>query len=459
MRKRRLFKKLSVVVSFLLLGLAAILFLTGSRGFDKKLTIIVTGELSGIFHPFGEDPDNAFLRERLDEVITKLKKSYPDAVLVDTGNYLSIPDFSETVYKSPALKHFIKHNYDVLNLGANEVMFERSINTSPFAMDNAKPHLVSLLNYRSNNKNIGLPFVDIDGDSQKSVRFLGICPLNHEYSAPHLNDTFRFNYLLDIVECPPSPGLSILLSDLPHSKNLRIAESISGVDLILESGQSEQPPVYREKDTFICHRVVPESVGLFQLKRNKQGKIDKITFKSYSLTEKKGFLGLYRKRIARSVRKPLRVIGKMAEQEQYLKKLTVGYDAYEIHRHPIGEFSSKAVNDQVFFYELYQKHEPIARSFLVEHSLGKTRPYYLFFITFDLDNKVKKIDFVAPPSFLFWQMGVNGFVEKYYGQDWNKMSFDSQGCLGALDEFSALHEDISLIAQIADNFFPLKKNE
>ncbi|MBN1903402.1 hypothetical protein JW926_18935 [Candidatus Sumerlaeota bacterium] len=458
MEKKSLLKKLFITASFFILGVSVIFLINGSKKFDKKITLIVTGGLSDIFHPFGEDSDNLFLRKRLDEIVGKSRKSYPDALLVDTGNYLSIPDFSETVYNTPALRHFSKHNYDVLNIGANEVMLEKSIAVSLFTSKNANPFFVSPLIYRSDKKNIVQLNVDT-GDPQKPVRFLGTFSLSHEFSAPHLEGLFQYIPLSDIIARPPSPGLTILLSDLPHIENLEIAQSVAGIDLILESGHDATSPVSKVKNVFLCRRAEPDSVGLFQLERTTEGKIREITFKSYSLTEEKGFLWMSGRKIQRSVKKPPPFLGIMAEQESFLKSLSVEYDTHEIQRMPIGEYSSDALNSHVFVYELVHNQKLVARSLLVKHSLGQFRPFYFFFITFDLDNKVQNIDFISPPSFPFWDLGISGFKSRYLGKRWNEMTFDASGCLGALDEFTALHDDFILAAKFMESRFPQNKND
>jgi hypothetical protein len=446
--------------SLILFSVALVLafLLTGSKAGQKKITIVFTGGLFNIFHPFGEDPEQSENLKYLDRILCRLKKSYPEALFVDTGNYVNAPDYVETMYSTPGMVHFRKHGYDAINIGFREILFGTSV-VNPEENKNPPPLVTSYLDAKTNAP-LAEPYIDFDIPRMPRIRVLGTGRLDCAFSAPALRNVIKEPdlpaALSSHLKTFPEPSLTLLLSDLPHSENIALAGVLPDLDLILESEINPLEPLIKEKKTYLCRKTEQKSIGVVHVKVNDQGKISKIDFKSYPLRGKEGFLFFKKNKIPPSIKPPRPHLGNIESAERSLERLRVPHKAYVISRTNAGRFSHLVASPRVFYYDLFEKQNHFARTFYVEHSLGERLPELMFYVTLDLENRIKKVDITLIPSLAGWDPDFEGFVNSCIGKKWNEMEFDPRGCGGALEVFHSMYLDISLVSQMADELIEKK---
>jgi len=451
-----------LLFSFLIVtgSLILVCLLTASRSGQKKVTIVFTGGLSNIFHPFGEDPEQKENLEFLNHILTKLKKSYPEALFVDTGNYVNIQDHAETAYATPAMAHFRKHGYHAVNIGSKEIFMGTGIHLIPQGEKKEPPFLVSTLVDATMNTPVASPYADFHIPPMPSIRVLGISALDHSFSAPPLKNALKnpapLPTLSSHLESLPEPCLTLLLSDLSHSENVGLAGNLTGLDLILESEIDSGKPLLKEKETYLCRRGEQKSVGVVHLKMNNRGKISTIHYQSYPLRKQGGFLFFKKKKIPPRVRPPLPYPGKLIPAERLLKRLSVPHKNYEICRISAGHFSPLVSDPHIYYYAIFDNRNFYAASFYVDHPLGERRPELMFFVTLDSENRILKLDFIIPPMFGNWYPDYDGFLKPYLGKKWNELEFHAQGCEGAVEEFKSLYDDLYLVSRMADELIEKK---
>jgi len=438
-----------IVLAFLLKG--------SKSGEQKKITIVFTGGLCDIFHPFGQDPEQSENLTYLERILARLKKSYPEALFVDTGNYVNAPDYVETMYSSAGMAHFRKYGYNAVNIGANEVLFMTSVH--PGEKETQSLFVTAFLDAKTDAP-LAKSHRDYDAPRTPRVRILGISSLDHDFSSPPLKNIVkepdRIAVLSSHLKTSPEPCLALLLSDLPHSENMILAGALTDLDLILESEIVSGDPVIKEKESYICGKTERKSIGVVHVKLSDQGKISRIDFKSYPLRKQGGFLFFKKNNIPPPIKPPLPYLGNVGYEDRYLGKLTVQHKVYEISRINAGRFSPLLTSPDIYYYDLFENENRFARTFYMEHSLGKEWPELRFFVTLDLENRIKKVDFIFIPMLGSWDPDFNGFVNSYIGKKWNKMEFDPRGCRGALEVFHSLYRDLSLVSELSDELIEKK---
>jgi hypothetical protein len=451
--------RLFIGALFFFSGLLVLAFLlTGSKSGQQKITIVFTGGLCDIFHPFGEDPEQQENLKYLDQILARLKKSYPEALFVDTGNYVNAPDYVETMYSTPGMIHFQKHGYDAINIGSKEIFFLTGIH-NPVEKKNP-PLLVTTFLDAKTDTPLADSSIDYDTPHMPRVRVLGTSSLDCAFSAPALKNIIKEPNcpaaLSSHLKTSPEPCLTLLLSDLPHSENINLAGVLMDLDLILESEIDPGAPLIKEKATYLCRKTEKKSIGVVHVKVNDQGKISRIDFKSYPLRKQEGFLFFKKNNIPPPIKPPLPHLGNLKSAEKSLGRLSVPHKVYEISRMNAGRFSPLAASPDIYYYDLFEKQNHFARTFYVEHSLGKRWPELMFLVTLDLENRLSKVDFTLIPTLGNWDPDFDGFLVPYIGKKWNEMEFHPQGCGGALEEFHSLYLDISLVSQLADELIEKK---
>ena len=456
MQKKKRIPSLAYFSMIMLLGLIMTFMLCGFLfpAKAKKTTIIFTGGLGELFHPMGQDPDQQKDILGLERILKKLKKSYPDALFVDTGNFVDIPDKMETIYGTPAMVLLRKYGLDAANLGTKELTLGERLKIYRYASREKPPFFVSILEDAEKKKSLVNPFIDLKNGNKQALRITGTTSIDHRFSSPLLEKKIKAlnqsRTIEGIIGQSSIPDATVLLSDLKPSDNDRLAANIDGLNIILESGSAPGRPVRKNDKTYICRRTEKKSVGMVTFRINKKGEIDKVKCESFPIRKKGGPFSLFKKKKDEPVQPPLPRLGIMVPKKDLFERLSVSYEDYEIRRIHAREFSRQLKNSHVYFYELYKNDQITGRTFYVDHALGKGRPTYMFFVTLDPSARIKEVDFILIPLIAGINPRLREFLEQYFGKKWDEMGFDPRGCGGAVEEFKILFRDIQLASRIVD---------
>jgi len=440
----------------------AVLFalpISGSKSSSKRVFVVLTGQLGELFHPLTLEKDASERNIRfLEEALAKLKKKHPDALFVDAGNYLDVPDYGETVYRTPALTLFRRFKYTAVNMGASEILVGEKSHLFHRKREKDEPHYVTMIEESGSGRNLGEIFSDASIRNSSVLRFMGVTRLDHTLSArplkSRLREPERGTVLKAAMDSLPVPDVNLLLSDLSREENLALAGKVSGLDFILDAKAYPGDEVTKVKDAFICHRQKPQSVGLLSFRIREKGGIDKVAFKTLSLEKRGGLFSLFRKKPLPSPEPPLPVIGKLVDKELFFDIVTDSCDKYETGRLNARKYSNLLKDAQVYYYDLYEGEELTGRAFYVDHFLGRQRTHYMFFTFLTPDNRISRVKFHIIPHIAGWKIEEIDFFKPYIGKKWDEMVFIPEGCEGALTEYRILYEDMNLVSRIADTLIP-----
>lgn len=422
----------------------------------EDLTIVFTGELDKVFHPISLNESEIESQvSRLDSLLGKIRKKHPDAVFVDTGNYLDLIDYGETIYNAPALSMFRKYNYNAINVGGNELLsgIPGDLFEDPETMSGVQ--MVTAVQNAETDKYLADSYTDIYFDEDSSLRVMGYTENNFECSAPDLVDVIDLPdasiFLSTTARKEPQPDLTVLLADLAP-EHIRHTASLEAIDLVLASNsRKDQDPIQRIDGNVTVHRTEPGEIGILHMKIADEGKIDKIRYDSYNIYYgKRKFLGIIGKRKRLSpppAAKP--IIGKLIENERILKQIKVPYDSYQIER--LMPYSSRDYisNQNVYSYLLYRNQVLVGKALFVDYILGEDRPQYLYWIILDDQDRLYALNFLYPPYLSGWQTRFPDRLRTYKGLTWDELTFDASGCGGAEEEFRALYDSLYLAMKMA----------
>ena len=423
--------------------------LTGSN-----CSIAFTGNLGDIFYPMGNRAGVSTKISRLDDIINELKKSYPDVIFVDTGDFLNLPNNTETDYNNIPVMTFLQtHNFELANLGARDLLMSKSLRLFDIHNDK-KPVLLSIFKNFESGKNVGDTFKDVSIGDNGTIRFLGAADFNTVRFAPSLMKRYKSLALPDmlpsLLEQSPHPKISILLSCLTPADNDRLAENVPSLSMIIEKDASPKQLVRKVHNTYIVHRDEMETVGLVRFKIKSPGVIGNISIKNYPFDKKRtGIFSFLKRKKPETSSPPLPHIGEIIPNEELLEKVRIQHDSFEIRRISAGDYSSRVSSSNIYYYALFKYYKRVGRAFYVEHNLGKGYPQLLFIATLDNENRLASLDFVFPITLPEGTAESDRFLKSYIGKKYNEIHFEPSGFSGMEMVFKTFHNDLKLLLEFA----------
>ena len=452
MRGKNLYNLIFIIILFLTAALFT-MPLPASGGKKGEIKLIFSGNLGEFFHPLGNNPEQKQRISKLNEIMDELDEEHPEAIKLDTGNFVSIDDYSETLYKVPAIQHFRKYGYDVANIGSTEALAGSSMHLFNHDKKKNEPDLVSAHPVNNRRKSVH-KFIDLSSEDFARIRISGIHNHDFSLSAPELHKKYHnadVNSILDdIYGNLDETDLGILLSELPREKNKQIAAALPGIDVILESEPDEESPSIEFENTVIVSRSIMESVGYVKIEKTPGESVKEKKYKSFEIKKKKGLFSLFKTEPFSETSPPPPKIGEMFSSDRMLDDIPTEYDRYELRRVNARDFQNQLEDKQVYYYHLMKDFHHIADTFYVKHDLGGRRPYYIFILTVDPERRLQNIRFLMTPLIAGKEFNIEEFTESIQGKKWDEITLPESGFAGAEEEIRMLFRDIQITLEIAD---------
>lgn len=244
---------------------------------SREITVIYTNSINGYLESC-DCPENPFggLVRRI-TAIKDLKKRYPDAILLDSGD--NFPIRKNKLHAEYVLKMMGLMGYDAVGIGDQELLFgsdflEKNINRLPFISAN----ILACDDEKCWNLTEAYKILEVSGIK---VAVLSIFNPDVFLLFPNdLSKTIKINDHMETIKglVPPlreRADILILLSHSGNDEDKRIAEEIPGIDLIV-GGHSQtlhKKPVKIKNTIIVQAGKDGHRVGRLTLKLDKNNKI------------------------------------------------------------------------------------------------------------------------------------------------------------------------------------------
>lgn len=239
--------------------LILILFFMSGPLFAKEITIIYTGETHAMIYPCNcpKEPDGGIARRAT--LIKQLRKTNPDALLLDSGAFFAgglLDEYTQNTQLDSArsivnLKAMELMKYDAVTLGDDEFNFGRQ-----FLQDNIeKTNLTFLSSNLSDNNFSGKikPYI-IKEVAGTKIGIIGVTPLLAMQKAGGLK-FLDPKYAVEkaVTELKRSQvNIIVLLSHLGESEDLDLINDVRGIDiLIVGHSYSNEAPFEKKGNTLV----------------------------------------------------------------------------------------------------------------------------------------------------------------------------------------------------------------
>jgi len=218
-------------IIFSLMVLSLVLALNAISAENQNLTILYTGATSGKMQPCtcGPDADLGGLSRR-DTALAELRKSYPDALLVDAGGSFAEPSYQGKLEAQAYLDMLQILGYDALALGPGDLVYGRGLFT-----DHAGSFaLASNLQFKKQTPWADLPR-DITRGSIK-IRLLALAS-PEDVNAGRQTDATVIPPPVYVVKQLSDDRLLVVLCNMPREKALPLLD-LQGVDAMINAEAS-----------------------------------------------------------------------------------------------------------------------------------------------------------------------------------------------------------------------------
>jgi len=270
----KILRKLSIILLLLLpVSCAGVKHQQKKEVDTRPVTIFFTNSTQGAFEPGGCGCRRMGGLGRRSVILTGMRQKHPGVVVIDTGNLLS-PSTSRTRQEKQTEAHYLlyalKHmKTDVLNVGAYDcgagISFLKTIQKElPFDLLSAnikslgtedlvfRPYTIKKIS------NVKLGIFGLSGyGNPLSLKSEGVYIDNPLQSARETVEKLKSR------GCHPI----ILLSQLSHAENLRIARMVPGIDFVLGSSSitSTDDPVSEGSTSLICSKALGKTAGILEI--------------------------------------------------------------------------------------------------------------------------------------------------------------------------------------------------
>ncbi len=428
----------------------------------EKVHVVFTGGLGDLAHPIGKNQGEFDARfKRLDRILTSLKKKYPAALFVDTGNFLNLPDSNETLYGAPGYALLRKHGFAALNAGSRELALgHHFINLFRGPDAEESPPIVAGFRNTSDSRPISNLFTDIPLKTPDArVRITGLARLDHAVSAPGLKERIQPVEGIHPFLDNKKEGPMLFLSDLSPAEARAFAgewPSEHPAIILGRAAASESANIENAGSVWIVHRTDPYAVGHLEFVW-KAGAILSMEYREHAPVRRIGFfrrlfgVGKEDKLPLLPEKEFLPLLGQMDEKDRLIKKIRTPHDHFEINRFRVQNAPIPLKSPDIYCYELYQGATLVGKSFLINHFLGPGRPQFFAWITLSPDHRLLDVSPVTPTFVGSWEAFFYEKILGYKGMKLDEIPLEFKGCAGAEDIYHILHADVTALSQIMES--------
>ncbi|MCM8800519.1 MAG: metallophosphatase [Candidatus Omnitrophica bacterium] len=228
--------------------------------FAKEFVIIYTGDTHAMLYPCNcpLEPDGGIARRA--SLVKQLRKSYPDSLLLDSGNFFAgglLDEYTQNVQLDIQrtlinLKALELMGYDAIAVGEDEFNFGKD-----FLLENTKKTNLNFLS--CNLDNLGfLPYIvkEISGTkvgiigvtSPLAVKKAGVLALQEPKEAVKKAVEDLKKQSVDAI---------ILLSNLGYPQDIQLAQEVEGIDIIISRYSQVREEAFSFKKVGTCLIIRP----------------------------------------------------------------------------------------------------------------------------------------------------------------------------------------------------------